>query len=217
MTPALVIFDCDGVLVDSERLEVGTIAEALTWVDADLDAGALHDRQRGGVLADLFALIEEQLGDSLPDWFEQRYRDLQFERLRSVDAVPGAAAAVAAVVRAGLDRCIVSGGPIGKMQVSLTATGLLDSFAPHLFSCYDIADHKPSPGIYLHAISAFGVTAADCIAVEDSPRGVAAAAAAGVPVVGLARDTHPDELRAAGALETIAHMSEFAERLGLAE
>jgi beta-phosphoglucomutase-like phosphatase (HAD superfamily) len=211
--PELVIFDCDGVLVDSERMEVGTIAEALTWVGCGLDAAALHERNRGGELANLLAMIEEDLGAPLPDWFVDRYRELQFDRLTRVEVVPGAHEAVAAAVAAGLSRCVVSGGPTGKMRASLGATGLWDAVAPHIFSCYDIADHKPSPGIYLHAIARFGVDPAACLAVEDSVNGVAAATAAGVPVIGLARDTNPDELVAAGAASTVATMHEFATLL----
>ena len=205
--PTAVIFDCDGVLVDSERLEPGTLAEALTWVGAELDAVALHDRHRGGVLADILADVEVVTGMPLPDGFQARYRDLQFRRLREVASVPGAVELVAAVVAAGLPRCVVSGGPMAKMDVSLRATGLWDAFAPHIFSCYDLGDHKPSPGIYLHALARMGWRAADVVAVEDSVHGVTAAAAAGVRVIGLARDTSPAALRAAGATHTIPSLS----------
>jgi beta-phosphoglucomutase-like phosphatase (HAD superfamily) len=213
--PALVIFDCDGVLVDSERMEVDTLAEALTWLDLDdaepPDAAELHDRNRGGKLADLLTLVEATTGRPVPDGFEARYRQLQLARLRSVEPVPGAHAAVAAA--AGLPRCVVSGGPMQKMEVSLVATGLWDSFAPDIFSCYDLGDHKPSPGIYLHALARFDAAPGRCLAIEDSPNGVAAAAAAGVPVVGLARDTDPVALAAAGAGRTVASMHEFADLL----
>jgi len=211
--PDLIIFDCDGVLVDSERMEVGTIAEALTWVGCGHDAADLHERNRGGELANLLALIEDDIGAPLPDWFVTRYRELQFDRLAHVDAVPGAREAVSVAVAAGRPRCVVSGGPTGKMRASLGATGLWDAFAPEIYSCYDIGDHKPSPGIYLHAVARFGVDAAGCLAIEDSATGVAAAVAAGVPVIGLARDTRPDELVAAGAASTVATMHEFATLL----
>jgi beta-phosphoglucomutase-like phosphatase (HAD superfamily) len=211
--PALVIFDCDGVLVDSERMEIGTLSEALTWLDCDLDAAELHDRNRGGVIADLLAIVAEHTGRPTPDWFMPRYRELQFARLRSVEVVPGAREAVEAVVARDLPRCVVSGGPMGKMETSLGATGLWDAFAPHLYSCYDIGDHKPSPGIYHHALTEFGVDAAHCLAVEDSVTGVTAAHAAGVPVVGLARDTRADDLLAAGARDTVTAMYGFADLL----
>lgn len=207
--PAAVIFDCDGVLVDSERLEPGTLAEALTWIEAggQIDAVELHDRHRGGVLAEILAEVALRTGSALPDGFLARYRELQLRRLGEVEPVPGAIEAVAAVVDAGLPRCVVSGGPMVKMEVSLRATGLWDSFAPHIFSCYDIGDHKPSPGIYLHALDRLGWAADEVVAIEDSVHGVTAAAVAGVRVVGLARDTTPDALLAAGASETVTTMS----------
>lgn len=214
MTPSLVIFDCDGVLVDSERMEVGTIADALTWIGADLDAGALHDQHRGGVLADLLALIEGRTGQPLPDWFLARYRRHQLERLAAVELVPGADLVVEHVVQSGWRRCVVSGGPIAKMDVSLKACGLWHHFEPHIYSCYDIADHKPSPGIYLHALSVFGVQADRCVAIEDSVTGVTAAAAAGVPVIGLARDTRPDDLIGAGAVATVTAMADVIDLFG---
>ena len=210
----LVIFDCDGVLVDSERLEVGTIAEALTWVGADLDADALHDHHRGRVLADLFALVEQHIGERLPDWFPTRYRQLQLARLAEVGLVPGADQVVQHVVVNGWRRCVVSGGPAAKMEVSLNACGLWEYFVPHLYSCYDIADHKPSPGIYRHALSVLGVSAEDCVAIEDSVVGVTAAAAAGVPVIGLARDTQPSALLKAGAVTTVSAMADVIAVLG---
>lgn len=211
--PALVVFDCDGVLVDSERMEVGTLAEALAWVGADLDPVAVHERHRGGMLARLVATIEDHLAEPVPAWFVPRYRELQLARLRSVEPVPGAIDTVAAVAAAGVARCVVSGGPMAKMEVSLGATGLWDAFAPDIFSCYDIGDHKPSPGIYLHALRMLGVDAADAVAVEDSVTGVAAAVAAGVAVIGLARDTPAADLLAAGASVTAATMSDVGEAL----
>lgn len=217
MRPALVMFDCDGVLVDSERLEAGTLAEALTWLgmDAAVAPGIalrLHDRHRGGRLAELLTLVGAETGLPVPDDFEDRYRTLQLARLRTVEPVPGAREAVAVVATASFPMCVVSGGPMRKMEISLGATGFWDSFAPNVFSCYEIGDHKPEPGIYLHGAERFGVAPESCLAIEDSPNGVAAAAAAGVPVIGLARDVAPTTLLAAGAFETAGSMGEVAAR-----
>lgn len=211
--PALVIFDCDGVLVDSERMEVDTLAEALSWLDCDLDAADLHDHNRGGAIANLLAAVEQHTEHPTPDWFMPRYRELQFARLRQVEVVPGAREAVEVVVDHAVARCVVSGGPLGKMETSLGATGLWEAFVPHIYSCYDIGDHKPSPGIYLRALDVFGVDADVCLAVEDSVVGVTAATAAGVPVIGLARDTSATALRDAGAARTAATMHDVADML----
>ena len=211
--PELVIFDCDGVLVDSERLESGTLIEAFTWLGSQLDAAKLHDENRGGKVADLLEQIVAETGRPIPDWFMPRYRELQFDRLRAVTEVPGASDALATVVDLQLQRCVVSGGPMGKMEVSLQATGLWDSLAPNIFSCYDIADHKPSPGIYLHATRHLRVDPQQSLAIEDSIVGVTAASTAGVPVIGLARDVAAAALIAAGAIGTVATMHEFRELL----
>lgn len=213
--PSLVVFDCDGVLVDSERLEPGTLAEALTRVDGgeQLDAAELHRRHRGRVLTNLFALVEAELGRPLPESFGSQYRELQSRRLEEVEEIPGARAAVDIAVDSGVARCIVSGGTMAKMRVSLGVTGFWPAFAPHIYSCYDIADHKPSPGIYLHVLERFGVDPAGVLAIEDSVVGVTAAARAGVEVIGLARDTAAVELAEAGASLVVDSMDEFATLL----
>jgi beta-phosphoglucomutase-like phosphatase (HAD superfamily) len=209
--PELVIFDCDGVLVDSERLEAGTLTEAFGWLGSQLDAARLHDENRGGKVADLLEHVALETGQPIPDWFMPRYRRLQFDRLRHVAEVPGASEALATVIDLQLPRCVVSGGPMGKMEVSLRATGLWESLAPNIFSCYDITDHKPSPGIYLHATRQMGVAPSCCLAIEDSVVGVTAAVRAGVPVIGLARDVPVAELVRAGALTTVSSMHEFRD------
>ncbi len=215
--PKLVIFDCDGVLVDAEAMEAGTLDVALRSAGLPagerIDVAALHARNRGGTLAGLLDLVASELDLPLPDGFEAHYRAVQLERLASVAIVPGAREAVAAARSLGVPRCVASGGPMVKMRVSLGATGLWDEFDPHIFSCYDLGDHKPSPGVYLHALARFGVDAVDALAIEDSRNGVRAAAAAGVRVIGLARETEPDDLVDAGAHETVASMHEVARRL----
>jgi len=206
--PRLVIFDCDGVLVDSERLEVDTIAEAVATLGTDIDPAMLHERHRGGKLIDLIGLIETELGQATPPGFIDRYRELQLRRLVDVTAVPGAVEVVESLVHLGVPRCIVSGGPHDKMKITLGATGLWDAFAPNIYSCYDVGEHKPGPAVYLHALDQFEAAATEAIAIEDSANGVRAAVAAQVPVIGLARDVSPAELVDAGASTTIDHMSQ---------
>lgn len=208
MATELVIFDCDGVLVDSERMEPLVLADALNWLGIDADAERLHAGNRGGALADLMAVVEQLHGEPLPTDYVQRYRAHQLEVLEGVSMIPGARRAVEA---AGSKRCVASGGPMAKMEVTLGAADLWDFFAPHIFSCYEIDSHKPQPDIYLHACAVMGVAPGLCVAVEDSVNGVTAATSAGVPVIGLARDTQPAELLAAGAYRVADCMDEVAK------
>lgn len=103
---------------------------------------------------------------------------------------------------------------MAKMEVTLEVTGLWDAFAPHIYSCYDLGTHKPEPGVYLHAAARLGVPAAACVALEDSPTGVRAAANAGMQVIGLARDVEADALLAAGAHRTVSDLSEVPDHWG---
>lgn len=207
----LVIFDCDGVLVDSERMEVEVLAEVLTWFNIERQPESILQHTRGGSLQQLEDAIAAIYGQPLPKDFKDRYRQHQLGVLADVKALPGAHDAVEA---AGERRCVASGGPMDKMTVTLHANELWDLFAPNIFSCYDIGSHKPEPDIYLHAAAAMGVDPTRCVAIEDSEFGVMAAAAAKMFVIGLARDTEVSDLTRAGATVTMESMNNVAELLG---
>ena len=209
--PAAVIFDCDGVLVDSERMEVAMVGRALRWFDCDADPAEVHDCHRGGTLRGILDDVCAAAGVEFTEDLVQRYRAEQLTHLREVPLVPGAAELVAAAPAL---RAIASGGPMAKMEVTLEVTGLWDAFAPHIYSCYDLGTHKPEPGVYLHAAARLGVPAAACVALEDSPTGVRAAANAGMQVIGLARDVEADALLAAGAHRTVSDLSEVPDHWG---
>ena len=209
VSDALIMFDCDGVLVDSERLEPAVIAQALSWLDLDADANEIHAKRAGAELALLLGDIETLHGQPLPDWFERRYRKQQFAGLQHVTPVPGAIEAVAAVAAEGLPMCVASGGPRVKMEITLGAVGLLDSFESHIFSCYETGTHKPDPGVYVHAMQSFATTPDRCIVVEDSVNGVRAGAGSGAFVIALQRDIAADELVDAGASALIGSMHDL--------
>ena len=97
-----------------------------------------------------------------------------------------------------------------KMRVSLGAVGLWDRFDPYIFSCYDTGTHKPDPGVYLHAMAAFGAAPHDCLVVEDTVNGVTAGAASGAFVVAFERDTSRPELEAAGASVVVGDLAAVA-------
>lgn len=205
--PDLVIFDCDGVLVDSERMEVEVLRGVLGWFDIEREPETILTHTRGGSLDQLQEAIAKIYGQPLPDDFKDRYRAHQLSLLGDVLTLPGAAQSVEA---AGERRCVASGGPMEKMEVTLKANRLWEVFAPNIFSCYDIDSHKPEPDIYLHAAKAMGVEPNRCLAIEDSVFGVTAAASADMFVIGLARDVEAADLVEAGATVTVQSMTETA-------
>ncbi len=191
----LVIFDCDGVLVDSEGITTRTYIDALaelglTWAFED----AVH-RFRGGKMADVIALAEADLGRPLPDGFVERFRAVLFERLRTeCDPVEGI---VEALDRLSHPVCVASNGPRAKMDATLGSTGLMPRFEGRIFSAYEVGSFKPEPGLFLHAAEALGARPDRCVVVEDSDGGVRAAVAAGMHA--LAYDGHGANLKAEGA------------------
>lgn len=199
------LFDCDGVLVDSERIEAVVMAEALSWIGVAERTDEIRAATLGGSFAKVFAHIETVSGVELPPEFPDDYRALQLEKLADVSIVPGVEDMLDQ-----LDRpwAVASGGPMVKMEITLNATGLWDRFAPHIYSCYDVGDHKPAPDVYLHAAEQLGTVPTRCVVVEDSENGVRAGASAGMFVVGLARDIDAATLLAAGASTTVGQLDE---------
>ena len=183
-----VLFDCDGVLVDSERLAVECIVEFAARHGAGFGFGEALDRFTGGRMADTVREIEKRAGRALPGDFEDRLRArmaAEFEaRLQPMD---GAAALVEAL---DVPCCVVSNGPRAKMEVTLRVTGLLEHFAGRIVSAYEVGAWKPDPAIFLHAARLLGVAPERCAVVEDSGYGVAAGVAAGMQVFALTGGGH---------------------------
>jgi HAD superfamily hydrolase (TIGR01509 family) len=178
----LVIFDCDGVLVDSERLSIRLDAELLAHLGWPLDEQEIVDRWVGRTEAAMLAEIEEHLGrDVGPEWdvFAERYVRAFAEELEPVD---GVAAAVDAIQATGVATCVASSGGIDKIRRNLGKTGLLDRFDGRLFSGDDVEHGKPAPDLFLHAAAVMGAPPTRTAVIEDSVHGVAAGLAAGMAV-----------------------------------
>jgi len=216
MRPELVIFDCDGVLVDSETISNAVLARALTDVGLPTTLQSARATYQGFLLADLVRDAEVQLGRSLPDdWLDQYERERDEAFRSELRAVPGAAEAVRRVSEAGVPVCVASQGKLEKTQLTLGLTGLRDLFpAGALFSAYSVARGKPHPDVFLHAAEAMGAKPSRCAVVEDSPSGVTAAVAAGMRAIGLAAGSDERALREAGA-EIIRSLAGLADRLAL--
>ena len=180
MSPELVIFDCDGTLVDSEELGTSVLLEMASELSLHLPLRETNLLFRGWQLDRCVAQIETWLGRKLPDDFVAQVR----LRTRStfeakLQPIPGAVELVQALR---LPMCVASSGPRDKIELSLSLTGLLPYFKDRIFSGYELGSWKPDPGLFLHAARALGVEPARCAVVEDSLVGVQAGIAAGMQV-----------------------------------
>ena len=215
--PELVLFDCDGVLVDTEVTSSRVLADMLTERGVPTDGDALRIRMKGTSLDWIKAESAGQLGGTLPEgWMDEFIERRLVVYRQGVPQIPGAADAVAAVRAAGIPIAVVSQGARAKMAVTLPASGMdaVLGDAP-IFSGDDVERGKPHPDIYLHAAATLGFEPAHTVVIEDSEPGVIGAVAAGMRVLGYAGDEDPARLKAAGA-EVIMDLLEVAARLGLA-
>jgi HAD superfamily hydrolase (TIGR01509 family) len=189
VTPQLVIFDSDGVLVDSEPIAVRVEAEALAELGWTLTEEEVARRWVGRSVADQLQDIEAHLGRPLDTgWWaavEHRYRAALAAELRPVDGV------VEALDRIRVPTCVASSGSQEKLRLTLGLTGLYARFAGRIFSATEVARGKPAPDLFLHAAARMGVDPADCVVVEDSRYGVEAARAAGMRAFGYAGGLTP--------------------------
>lgn len=198
--PALVIFDCDGVLVDSEPLANRILVEMLNEAGFPLTLDQSHRELNGLSLASCWKLIEARFGRPLPPDFETRLQARTFAALaESVEAVPGVRTAIESLR---LPVCVASSGEPEKMRITLGRTGLLPYFEGRMFSAREVARGKPHPDLFLLAAARMGVAPARAVVVEDAVPGVKGARAAGMRVLAYAAAAHADRagLAAAGAL-----------------
>ena len=188
----LVIFDCDGVLIDSERLAVKVEVEVLRELGWPLDEAEVVERFAGRSDRDMHDAIEAHLGNKLPAEWEERFEPL-YRKAFAAELTP-----VEGVLEA-LDRithpsCIASSGAHDYLRYTLGVTHLYDRFAGRIFSADDVARGKPAPDLFLHAAESMGAEPAGCVVIEDSRPGVEAARAAGMRGLAFAGGLTPGEL-----------------------
>jgi len=212
--PDLVIFDCDGVLVDSEVITTRVLRDDLAGWGLDLPETQIETLFVGGTMAGVMQTSRE-MGAALPDdWIARVYVKIFAALEAECAAVPNVEAVLDALDAAGIPYAIGSNGPIAKMDVSLRCCGLTDRFLGHVYSAHDCAASKPAPDVYLKAAAEAGIDPARCAVIEDSATGARAGAAAQMAVYGFARGGPRDRL-APHCMALFDDMAELPALLGL--
>ena len=205
----MIIFDCNGVLVDSEPIAAAVAAEAFQRAGINMTAEMVARYFTGRRPADMFADVEKAAGVTLPARFASLVSAATLIRLsEEVRAIPHVAHALSWLRG---PKCVASSSGLDRVRVSLEATELYRFFGGHVFSANDVAEGKPAPDLFIHIARQMGIQPHDCIVVEDSPAGVTAATAAGMTPIGFVGGSHADEnlpgkLAEAGAVSVIADM-----------
>ena len=211
--PQLVIFDCDGVLVDSELISIRVTAQALREAGLAIAQADVARRFLGLSMASMMASVEAELGRKLEPGFPAMLVGRVLEAFeRELQPIPGVAAAVAALP---CIRCVASSSAPPRLQRSLEIAGLAPLFGPRVFSAAMVARGKPEPDLFLHAARAMGVAPELCLVVEDSVPGIIAAGRAGMRAFGFCGGSHlagadaAEAQEAAGASLVFSSMAEL--------
>lgn len=214
MPPEMVLFDCDGVLVDSETLAADVLCANLTRHGLPISRTDFADLFLGGTIMGVADKARE-MGATLPDtWIDDTYEELFSVLAASVEAIEGASQVLDALDAAGIGYAVCSNGPHRKMDITLGRTGLATRLKGRIYSREDVARPKPAPDLYLKAAVDAGVAATRCVVIEDSAAGAQAGRAAGMSVFGFAAET--PAARLAPVTDAIfSHMDELPALLGL--
>ncbi|MGI9421115.1 MAG: HAD family hydrolase [Geminicoccaceae bacterium] len=212
----LVIFDCDGVLIDSEVISTRSTVDVLAMIGYEIGEADAARRFVGRSYASMRAEIEADWGQGLPSSFEDEVERRTLEEMaRSLEPIDGIGEALSRLDR---PRCVASSSSVDWIRSGLRKTGLLDHLTPHLFSASMVENGKPAPDIFLYAANQMGVAPGDTVVVEDSLPGVQAGVAAGATVIGftggshiLDKAGHGARLRSAGASLIIERMETLPE------
>jgi len=208
----LVIFDCDGVLVDSEVISCRAHAETLTRHGYPISEQQVLERFLGVSDREARLTVEAELGRRLPDDFEAQMKQAALRRYASeLGSIAYIGDAIAAI---GLPKCVASSGTPEKIKHGLTCAGLYEALAPHIFSATQVARGKPAPDLFLFAADRMRAAPTRCVVIEDSVPGITGALAAGMTVLGFHGGSHclpghADKLRAAGAAVTFDDMRQL--------
>jgi len=199
--PKLVIFDCDGVLVQSEEISLSVLIALLNGYAPDtiaLDSSYYIERFRGRKIADCLREAEQVLDIRLDDQFEQHFRvhalDALTLHLKATDGI------IDVLDNLDIAYCVASSAPRNKIEHCLRVAGLFSYFEGRIFSCYELGRWKPDPLVFLTACQAYNVDVADAVVIEDSVTGIQAAVAANIKVLGFGSIDRHGQLADAGAV-----------------
>lgn len=212
--PKAVIFDCDGVVIDSELPTLQLLQADLAARGLSLTIAELEARFVGGTVEGIRDKLLAQ-GLSMPEgWVADFYARMYDSLRREAPLIPGILGVLDALDAAGIPYAMGSNGPPEKMQITLGQHGLVERFRHHLYSGQALGRPKPAPDVYLHAAARLGVAPADCVVIEDSATGARAARAAGMRCLGYAANGHADKLANEGATPFL-QMQDLPGLLGL--
>jgi HAD superfamily hydrolase (TIGR01509 family) len=197
MNIELIIFDCDGVLVDSELISSQVMSDIFKSIGINMSPQAVFDKLRGGSMNKTIAFAESKIG-KLPVDIEKEYRLRSYEAYRKeMTPIPGITEVLS---KLSIAKCVGSNGPQSKIKLNLQITGLDQFFDEKcIFSAYDVNKWKPDPSLYLYAAEKFDLPPEKCLVIEDSISGATAAYNAGMRCLGYARDTSPAEFEKVNA------------------
>ena len=191
-----IIFDCDGVLIDSESIAIGILVDMANDLGADMDKYEAIIELKGKSLNLCMQIISDRINRELPDTFK--------EQIQPIDGIKSVLENIK------LPFCVASSGPENKIRLNLEVTGLLPFFEGNIFSCYAIQKWKPEPDVYLWAAKTMGFKPSECLVIEDSVSGVISATRGGFDVYGYTEHDYNKELEAV-ATKTFCSMSNLLD------
>lgn len=192
-----IIFDCDGVLVDSEAISAKVFQTMMSELGCDLEMETVLEQITGTSMKENLKFFTDQLGRDLPPDFEKEFRKRSFEAFKTdLKPVPGVYDIIGKLK---IPYGVASSGPVNKIKLNLTTTKLIDNFGENIFSSYDIGSWKPEPDIYLYAARKMGFSPGQCAVVEDSAAGVKAAVAGGFDVYAYTTNSQEENFIKLGA------------------
>ncbi|MER9441354.1 HAD family hydrolase [Mesorhizobium sp. M0340] len=188
MAPELVIFDCDGVLVDSEMLSVSALLEMIALAGGNVSEDIAYEHFLGKSMKSVREILASDFGLDLTDQHLTEMRSELMRKFRQeLKPMPGIAQVLP---KLGVPCCVASSGTLERIRYALEVTGLLGLLEPHLFSAAMVARGKPAPDLFLHAADKMRAAPRNCLVVEDSPAGIEAARAAGMRVLAFTGGSH---------------------------